>query len=192
VPLQRARQGDQGAGEKLYKVVEAELRRLAHARLNRLRNRLRRRGVEPSLLTTNLIDDAYLWLAGTDQHLVDRSHFVAIAAHIIRSLCRDYTRRRLALKRGGRAHRLPLERADHAAGEPALDPSAFLDLDVAIERLAALDIRQAKVVELRFFGGRTDAELARVLSISESTVRREWRSARVWLRHQLGRPKHPR
>ena len=185
--LERARQGDPRAGERLYRIVEAELRRLAHARLYRLRSRLRSRGVEPSLFTTDLIHDAFLNLVGKGQHLADRSHFVAIGAHVMRGLCRDYARHRLAVKRGGHVRRLPLEHAIDAPDEPALNPIQLLEVDLAIDRLAALDVRQASIVELRFFGGLTDAEQAEALGISESTVRREWRSARAWLRRQLGR-----
>ena len=183
--LGRSRDGDPEAIEKLHALVDGELRRLARLRLYHLRRRLRHQGREPSLLTTDLVNAAFLSLAGNDREFANRAHFVAIAAHHMRSLCRDYARRALAAKRGGRAHQVALDTALALPTQAALDPLELIELDRALERLSALDERQAQVVELRFFGGLTDAEAAEAMGISESTVRREWRSARAWLRAEL-------
>ena len=113
----------------------------------------------------------------------DRGKFVGIAAHVMRQILVEHARSRRRLKRGGDAVRLPLEE-DVAA--VSADADRWEELDRALDRLAGLDPRQAKVVELRYFGGMTVEEAARALEVSEKTVKRDWSVARAWLRRELG------
>ena len=184
--LAQWREGDRGALEQLYQLVDAQLRRIARSRLRHLRAVLRAQGELPSLQTTQIVNDAFLILVGRDGRLVNRAHFLAIAAHKMRTLCREYARRALAAKRHPGGIRLTLE--DASLTEPALasDPLMIIAIDRALEQLNDLDPEQAEIVKLRFYAGCTDAEVAEAMGISESTVRRRWRSARAFLRRAIG------
>ena len=180
VLLREWRAGDDGALEKLMEAVYDDLYRVAKRRLG---------GERPdhTLQPTALVHESYLRLI--DQRAVDwqaRSHFFAIAARTMRRILIDAARRRRAVKRGGTAISLTLsEPLGSSGGEEALD---FLALNEALEKLAKLSQRQAKVVELRFFAGLTIAESAHVLDISPATVKSDWTMARAWLYSVLREP----
>lgn len=161
----------------LFPLVYAELRRVAQRYLARERP-------GHTLQATALVHEVYLRLVPqAEATWEDRGKFVGIAAHVMRQVLVEHARSRRRLKRGGEAERLPLE-GDVAAIQA--DADRWDDLDRALDRLAALDARQAKVVELRYFGGMTVEEAARVLGVSEKTVKRDWSVARAWLRRELG------
>jgi RNA polymerase sigma-70 factor (ECF subfamily) len=166
-------QGDEAAGERLFPIVHGELRRQAARYMRRER---RDHSLEPS----GLVNEAYLKLAasaGVDWH--SRAHFFAIAARIMRQVLVDHARRRRAAKREG--CRVTLSDVDAPVA-----PLELMDLDEALKELAALDPQQARVVELRFFGGLGVEETAAVVGLSERTVKREWQTARAWLQRRLG------
>ena len=168
--------GDQAALDRLIPVVYEDLRR--HAARS-----LRRERPGHSLQTTALIHETYLRLV--DQHQVEwqnRAHFFGIAARVMRQILVDHARREKAEKRGGAERPLPLDEALVASGEPGVD---FVALDEALTRLATLSERQARVVELRYFGGLSVEEAAEVLGVSPATIKNDWAVARAWLRGQL-------
>jgi RNA polymerase sigma factor (TIGR02999 family) len=170
--------GDQTALDRLIPLVYDELRALADRSLRQERS-------GHTLQGTALVHEAYLKLV--DQREVrwqDRAHFFAVAAQLMRRILVDYARRHGAIKRGSGKPGLPLEEADAlvAASAPLVD---WLALDRALDRLAAFDERQARIVELRFFAGLTIEETAEVLQISPATVKNEWTLARAWLYREL-------
>lgn len=168
--------GDQQALDKLYPLVYDELHRMAHRYMNR-----ERKG--HTLQTTALINEAYLRLVEQrNVHWANRAHFFAIAAQIMRRILIDYARRYEYAKRGGGAQRISLDEAAVVAKERACE---LLALDEAMERLAQFDARRSRVVELRFFGGLENEEIAEVLKISPNTVTRDWNMARAWLYKEL-------
>jgi RNA polymerase sigma factor (TIGR02999 family) len=173
------RHGDAAAGERLLAAVYDELRRQA-ARA------MRREGEAHTLQATAVVHEAYLRLV--DQRAVEwrsRAHFFGVAAQMMRRVLVDHARARLAEKRGGELRRVSL--GDVGAGET--DASVdVLDLHEALERLAALDPDQARLVELRYFGGLGIEDTAEALGVSPATVKREWAVARAWLRRELAGP----
>ena len=170
--------GDKQAQEKLFQIVYSELHRQASRYLRHEHPGL-------SLQTTDLIHEAYLRLIN-QQHVdwQNRLHFFAIAAKVMRRILVDHVRSRQAAKRGGSDIRLPLE--DAMVGLPGQDLD-FVALDEALTRLAAMDQQQSQVVELRFFSGLSVEETAKVLGVSERTVKRDWNVAKAWLRRELSR-----
>lgn len=168
-------EGNQAALDELYPLVYDELHRLARRYMSR-----ERKG--HTLQTTALINEAYVRLV--DQRSVqwaNRSHFFAISAQIMRRILIDHARRHAYAKRGGGARQVSLD-------ETAIidrDLSEFLRLDEALKSLAELDPRRSQVVELRYFGGLNNDEIAGVLKISKNTVIRDWNMARAWLYGQL-------
>lgn len=175
--LEKWREGEQGALDELVPLIYTELRRLAAAYLRRERH-------GHTLQATALINEVFLRLI--DQHDVrwqNRAHFFGVAARLMRQILVDHARAHQAAKRGGAHYNLSLSRADRMADQSSVN---VLTLHHALQRLEALDPRQSRVVELRFFGGLTIEESAEVLSISHATVEREWKMARAWLRHELG------
>ncbi len=170
--------GDKQAQEKLFQVVYNELHRQAARYL---------RNEQPglSLQTTDLIHEAYLRLI-SQQHVEwqNRLHFFAIAAKVMRRILVDHVRGRQAAKRGGSDIRLPLEDAMVVLPGQDLD---FVALDEALTRLAEIDPQQSQIVELRFFSGLSVEETAKVLDVSERTVKRDWNVAKAWLRRELSR-----
>jgi RNA polymerase sigma factor (TIGR02999 family) len=169
--------GDEEALDKLTPLVYEELRRQASRYMRR-----ERRG--HSLQTTALINEAFLRLIDAkDVHWQDRAHFFAIAANLMRRVLVDHARRRDAEKRGGSALRLTLDEALAVAKETDVD---LLAIDEALDRLAKIDPKQARVVELRFFSGLTVDETAAALGVSPKTVKRDWSVARAWLCREIG------
>ena len=176
--LHNWRRGDEGALEELLPLVYAELHRLAH-------RYMRRERPGQTLQTTALINEAYLRLVSSDQaEWRDRAHFFAAAAQVMRHLLVDRARARRFAKRGGGAHRVTLDEA--AAVTRERDPD-LLALDEALCRLAAVDERKSRLVELRYFGGLSAEEAAEVLGVSAITVKREWLKAKAWLYRELSR-----
>lgn len=170
--------GDKQAQETLFQVIYNELHRQAARYL---------RNEQPglSLQTTDLIHEAYLRLI-SQQHVEwqNRLHFFAIAAKVMRRILVDHVRGRQAAKRGGTDIRLPLE--DAMAVLPGQDLD-FVALDEVLTRLAEIDPQQSQIVELRFFSGLSVEETAKVLDVSERTVKRDWNVAKAWLRRELSR-----
>jgi RNA polymerase sigma factor (TIGR02999 family) len=169
-------QGDNSALTELIPLVYRELRRLA-------RQNLRREHGGHTIQTTTLVHEAYLRLidAGRVQWH-DRAHFFAIAAQLMRRVLVDEARRRHSQKRGGNAPRLSLDKAVVASGNRDLE---LLELDRALDRLTEFAPRMRQVVELRFFGGLNIEETAAALHISPDTVKRDWRSAKLWLLNEM-------
>jgi RNA polymerase sigma factor (TIGR02999 family) len=166
--------GDADAIERLLPVVYQEMRRLAAGFLEGERT-------GHTLQPTALAHEAYLRLVGRDGWQ-GRNHFMAVAARVMRSILVDHARRRKAQKRGGGQVPVPLDATMITAGSR---PIEFDDLDRALADLARLSERQARVVELRYFGGLTIEETAEVLGVSPVTVKRDWATARAWLYREL-------
>jgi RNA polymerase sigma factor (TIGR02999 family) len=169
--------GDENSRSRLFEAVYDELRRLARGRL---------RGERPdlSLAPTALVHEAYLKLI--DQRRVrwqNRSHFFAIAGHVMRRILVDHARARRAHKRDAVRTLVSLDAIADATDRPAI--TDILAIDEALARLARLDSDQERIVELRFFAGLTIEEIARLLDCSERTVKREWALARAWLFREL-------
>ena len=176
--LARLRSGRRDALDALVPLVYEELRTIAH---RHLAARGGARGA--TLATTALVNEAYLKLV--DQSRAgwrDRAHFLALAAVAMRHVLTDRARARLAIKRGGA--RVPVTLDEHAVADDAA-PEQLLDIDDALHRLAALDARLARVVELRFFGGLTEEEIAEALGVTVRTVERDWAKARMLLLRDL-------
>jgi RNA polymerase sigma factor (TIGR02999 family) len=175
--LQKWSRGDQGAARELFPHVYEELRRLARRYMSQERP-------EHTLQATALIHEAYLRLV--DQRRMqwqNRAQFFAIAAQMMRRILVDHARSRASQKRAGAALNVPLEENALVMHERDQEVVA---LDSALARLAAIDPRKARVVELRFFGGLEAKEIAEVLGISAVTVTRDWKMAKAWLRQELG------
>jgi RNA polymerase sigma factor (TIGR02999 family) len=169
-------EGDQAALETLTPFVHEELRRLAHHYM---------KGERPghTLQTTALVNEAYLKLIDQKRlKFKNRSQFFALAATLMRHILVDHARDRQSLKRGGGALRVSLEKALIVSGDRNED---LVALDDALVRLATVDVRKSKVVELRFFGGLSVEETAEALDVSAVTVMREWRVAKAWLYNSL-------
>lgn len=174
--LMRWSHGDKVALAELTPLVYEELRRLAHRQMGRERP-------DHILQTTALANEAYLRLVDQKNPLwQNRAHFFAIAAGAMRRILVSYARSRNCEKRGGGARKMELDEAALVSPEESKE---IIDLHEALEQLAALDVRKAKVVELKYFGGLNYQEMAEVLNISPLTVRRDWRFARAWLYTQL-------
>jgi RNA polymerase sigma factor (TIGR02999 family) len=172
---------DRQSVDTLLPIVYQELRRLAA-------NYLRRERPGQTLQPTALVHEAYLRLMkDKPNRWKNRAHFCAIAAHSMRQILIERARARGALKRGGAQPRVTLDEALVAGGERAFDVVA---LDEALERLAAIDPEQARLVELRFFGGLTVEETADAMAISPATVKRHWTVARAWLARELEGSSH--
>ena len=167
--------GDPAAFERLLPVVYDEMRRLA---AGYLRNERPGHTLQP----TALANEAFLRLVGQkDVTWQNRAHFLGVAAQAMRRILVDHARRRNAARRGGGQTLISLAESQAPAAEVPFD-----DLDRALEDLARLSERQAKVVELRYFGGLTIEETAEVLNVSPMTVKRDWTVARAWLFRELG------
>ena len=169
--------GDETALEQLIPLVEAELRRLA-------RSYMRRERPEHTLQTTALINEAFIRLTDAKQvRWNDRAHFLGISARLMRRVLVDHARARNYQKRGGTVQRVSFNETVAVRGSDAsLDVIA---LDQALDALASVEPRQAKIVELRFFGGLSVEETADALHMSTDTIKRDWRLAKQWLAHEL-------
>jgi RNA polymerase sigma factor (TIGR02999 family) len=171
--------GERAALEKLTPLVYEELRRLAHHYMEGQRP-------DHTLQTTALVNEAYLRLADqTRPSFANRSHFFAVAAKAMRQILVNYAKSAQRQKRGAGAIKVDLEETALIAPEQT---EAILDLNDALERLATLDPRKAQVVELKYFGGLKQDEIAEVLKTSTVTVRRDWVFARAWLYSELQAP----
>jgi RNA polymerase sigma factor (TIGR02999 family) len=173
--LKAMRTGDERAAEELLPLVYQELHRLA-------RSYMRRERAEHTLQPTALINEAYLRLAQGDIDWQNREHFIGVAAHVMRRVLVDYARQHNAQIRGGGLKRVELEEW------LAISPERIdevVSLDEALSRLAEENPRQARVVELRYFGGLSIEQIAAMLGIAERSVKRDWAVARVWLFREL-------
>ena len=169
-------EGNQSALDELYPLVYEELHRLARRYMSR-----EKKG--HTLQTTALINEAYVRLVDQrNVHWANRSHFFAISAQIMRRILIDHARRHAYAKRGGGAQQVSLEEVATVARDLGSD---LVRLDEALKTLAEMDPRRSQVVELRYFGGLNNEEIAGVLKISENTVTRDWNMARAWLYQQL-------
>jgi len=165
-----------GGSEPLAPLVYQELRRIADRIFQRERP-------GHTLQPTAVINEAYIRLAENPElRWQSRSHFLAVTARAFKRVLIDYARERHRVKRGGNRLRVTLDEAVAISPEREID---FIDLDEALEKLATLDHRQAQVVELRFFGGMTVAEVADVLQLSKRSVEKDWAFARAWLHREL-------
>jgi RNA polymerase sigma factor (TIGR02999 family) len=176
VALAEAASGDTAAAARLMPMVYDELRALAARALQRERS-------DHTLQPTALVHEAFLRLIDqTHAEYKSRTHFFAIAAQVIRRVLVDHARQHQAAKRGGQWLKVTLDRVEDTGGINALD---LLGLDEALTRLSALDERQGRVVELRFFGGLSVEETAATLDVSPRTVEEDWRMAKAWLKREL-------
>lgn len=176
--LKGVARGDANAIDRLFPVVYRELKRMA---ASYLRNERPGHTLQP----TALAHEAYLRLAGRPEPWQSRTQFMGVAARAMRSILVDHARRRKAQKRGGGQAHLSL---DTSLIMGSAVPVAFDDLDRALVDLARLSDRQARVVELRYFGGMTIEETGELLAISPVTVKRDWALARAWLYRELSSP----
>jgi RNA polymerase sigma factor (TIGR02999 family) len=169
--------GDQSALEKLVPLVESELHRLAHHYMGRERP-------GHTLQTSALVNEAYIRLIDwKNVRWQNRAHFFAVSAQLMRRILVDFARERNYLKRGGGALQVSLAEAESLPLERNDD---LVALDEALAKLSQFDDRKGRVVELRFFGGLSVSEVAEVLKVSQETVMRDWRLAKVWLLRELG------
>ena len=175
--LDLAASGDEAASEELFEAVYQHLRGIAH------NVRARQRGAAASLATTEIVHEAYLRMAGSDNDFENRGHFYAVACLVMKRLLIDQARRRLSAKRRGDEEALPLD--ESKAAEERREAELFLSLHDSLEKLGKVDDRLRKVVEFRFFGGLSEAQAAEALGVGPRTVRRDWVRARAWLRAHL-------
>jgi RNA polymerase sigma-70 factor, ECF subfamily len=170
------RNGEAQALDELMPLVHRELKRIA-------RNFMRRQNAGHTLQTTALVNEAFVRLVDTDKvNWQDRSHFFAISARLMRRVLVDAARRKNSAKRGG--ERIQVTLADDVRSTES-DHVDVVAIDEALGRLAAMNERQCRIVELRYFGGLTEDEIADTLNISSRTVRRDWNLARAWLYREL-------
>jgi RNA polymerase sigma-70 factor, ECF subfamily len=176
--LVRWNDGDLAARDMLIPLVYDELRQVAKKKLAGQRS-------DHTLQATALVHEAYLRLVNRKaSNWQGRVHFFALAAQMMRQILVDHARMRNAAKRGGGAFTLLLEDGVAREGEEGINLD-LIGLDKAMKRLASLDARQSQIVELRFFGGLSIEEAARVVAISPATAKREWATARLWLHHAV-------
>ena len=173
--LKAMRAGDAHAAEDLLPLVYAELHRLAKAYMRRERP-------DHTLQATALINEAYLRLVGEEVDWNSRAHFIGLAAHVMRRVLVDYARTRNAEQRGGGLKRVEMQ-DDLAISAEKLDE--LEELDEALKRLEKENPRQARVVELRYFGGLSVEQIGELLQIAPRSVKRDWALARIWLFREL-------
>jgi RNA polymerase sigma-70 factor, ECF subfamily len=180
--LRQMSQGDRYAQSRLAGLVYGDLRRLAGKLMSRERP-------DHTLEPTALVNEAYLRLLGhADHNWNNRVHFFSVAAQVMRRILVDSARARRAEKRGAVAVKVPFDEAVIPFHEHREE---VLALDEALERLSSQDPRQAKIVELRFFAGLTEEEIALLMGVSPRTIKREWNFAKAWLKRQLSRCAKP-
>ena len=172
------RQGDERARDRLFEVVHPQLRQLASRFLRHERH-------DHTLEPNALVNELCVRLLGAEPITFEaRTHFFAVAAQTMRRILIDHARARVAEKRGGVQQQVSLSAVDE--WNPVTQNEDLLALDAALSKLETLDPRAARVVELRFFGGLTEDEVAEVVGISTITVKRDWKAARAWLMGRLG------
>jgi RNA polymerase sigma factor (TIGR02999 family) len=172
--------GDREAGDHLVRLLYTPLRAIARARLSR-----ERRG--HTLQPTALVHEAYLRLAREPLGYRDRAHFLAACAETMRRVLVDHARRRQACKRGQGAPLAELDELERRGPQTPHPERNLVALSEALERLAQLDARQSRIVELRFFGGLTHEQVSAVVGLAPRTVKLEWAKARTWLYRELFR-----
>lgn len=174
--LEKAAHGDKTVEQQVFQALYAELHRLAAMTMRRERD-------NHTLQPTALVNEAYMRLVGQGAiSWESRAHFLNAAARVMRNILIDHARSTQALKRPGSAQRVELENNHPIQVD---NPELLLTIDTALQRLEAMDARQARVVELRYFGGLSVEETAKVMGISEKTVKRDWSMARAWLESEL-------
>jgi RNA polymerase sigma-70 factor, ECF subfamily len=174
--LRAFRDGDHGAEGQLFDVVYDALHALA-------RRYMRRERSDHTLQPTALVHEAYVRLVGQRaKNWANRTHFYGVAAQVMRRVLVDHARVHATAKRGGGNHAVSL---DQSIGLSAQQSDDVLAVDEALSRLAEFDPRQSRIVELRFFGGLTEAETAAVLGVSTRTIKRDWAVAKAWLYGEL-------
>ena len=175
--LRDASEGDQNALDRLMPLVYGELRKIAASYLRQERK-------DHTLQPTALVHEAYLRLTHQkDVAWQNRAHFFGIAAQMMRRILVDHARKRQAAKRDASAWKVATAEVDGGADSAP----ELLALDRALEELEKIDPQQAKIVELRFFGGLSVEETAAVVGVSERTIKREWQTSRAWLRREIAR-----
>lgn len=176
--IQRAQGGDEEALRRVFDTTYQDLRRMARSRLNH--------AARGTLLdTTSLVHESFLRFANAGElQLRDRVHFFRYAAHVMRSVIVDLARARLAERRGGGAERATLNTS--VADAAISGEEEVVRVHEALEELGALDERLSRVVELRYFAGLTETEIAEILGVTDRTVRRDWEKARLLLAQSLG------
>lgn len=168
--------GDDLALKKLMPLVYEELRQMA-------KQYMRNQRVGHTLQPTALIHEAYLKMAGREeQNWQNRAHFFGVAAQAMRHILVDYVRNRNFQKRGGEAQIVEFDEALIVSNERA---AGLVELDEALTKLSELDERKSRVVELKYFGGLTNKEMAEVLNVTTKTITRDWQFARSWLLREL-------
>jgi len=179
--IRRAQQGDEAALRVVFDATYAELRALARGRL--------RRGSRNTLLdTTSLVHEAFLRFANAGRLLIgDRQHFLRYASHVMRSVIVDFVRERNAERRGGGALHVTLNSEIGSDGSSA-DEDEILGVHAALEKLARVDPQLVQLVEMRYFAGMTETEVAAALGVNDRTVRRNWQKARLILADALKEP----
>jgi len=178
--LKEVRSGAEKGRAKLLELVYREMHKMAAAHMRRERT-------GHTLQTTALVHEAYLKLMDRDD-LQNKGHFMAVASQAMRRILVDHARAKVAAKRGGPHIRIELK------DDVAIDvqrPENLLSLNSALERMAEWDERQSRIVEMRFFGGLSEAEIADTLGVSIRTVKREWAMAKAWLHAELTQPTRP-
>jgi len=173
--LQASSGGDAAAAAELIPLVYTELRRLAASYMRKERP-------DHTLRPTALVHEAYLRLIGQEQDWEGRTHFLGVAAQQMRRILVDHARKHRAAKRAGGEGRVPFDDALAVANQR---PGDLLALDATLDQFAREFPRHARVVELRFFGGYTEDEIAAMLSVSPETVKRDWRFAKTWLSREI-------
>ena len=176
--LSELRGGDPEAANRLMPLIYTELRRMAGSYMQRER-------AGHTLQATALVNEAFMRLAGEKQGpWQNRAHFLGVAAHAMREVLMDYARRHTAEKRGGKdAQKVDLDMELRGASSKIENVIA---IDAALQRLELIDPRQCRLIELRFFAGLSVEEAAEVMGVSDTTIKREWRSAKAWLHMELG------
>jgi RNA polymerase sigma factor (TIGR02999 family) len=176
ITLRAAHAGDREAADRAYAALYPELLKIARARV---------RGHQPNTLldTEALVHESFLRFVAADKlGIADRKHFFTYAAKAMRNIVIDFARRRQAERHGGAAERVTLDSRILGAGA---EDSSVIDVDDALRELEALDPALAEVVEMRYFGGYTDTEIASAMDVSDRTVRRHWDKARAFMLAQL-------
>ena len=169
-------QGDEFALEQLMPLVYEEMRKMA-------RQYMRSQRIGHTLQPTALIHEAYVKLSGADErNWKNRAHFFGVASQAMRHILVDYVRSQKFQKRGGDAHKIELSEAMLVSNERA---SGLVELDEALKALSKLDERKGRVVELKYFGGLSNEEMAEVLNVSSKTIIRDWQFARSWLLREM-------
>ena len=171
-----ARAGQGGAWDRIYTLLYDDLYRIAHSQI--------RQRTFGQVSATSLVSEGWLRLAGAQVDVENRKHYIALVARAMRYVLMDEVRKGMAAKRGEGKHDLPLDEGFDVGGDAALEE--MIALDAALTRLSAIDARLGQLVEMRYFGGLDELEIAEALGVTDRTVRRDWRKARAFLLTQLG------